>query len=700
MRCTNCGAGAGDTPGGPGVRCPACEAPLTPAPPGGPGLAASRAEHSYRTPYGRLVARLRDGSWSAGSAIAASDGKAEETADVARTALAAWGTLRHPALPGARNFDPERLRCTWLLPGIPGLVPLATLRPPLAPGDVEALLVALAGPLARLHDAGLGAFDLSPSAVFATPGPGGATFVPTPWLASLAGWAPAGLGAMPFAAPELGKATLAYPDPARADVYGLGMLAWYLLTGEKRAGGPMALPGRRAPGLAGWDAFLDGCCRTNPARRFASVTSALGALGDAVGGSRPAPQAASGIVTGPPPRVTGEGTAPRPGPYPNRRLATALLLAAAGGGLYAAGRGRLAPLLPGTWGNAPYRRGFGDTILRYADRDYEGGVWTKVKEADSLGEVAVLDRARGWSAVHLRGVAGWDRENFWILGDDRVAGLVFRCRDGHWSFQARLEHSVYPVARPIDRETLLVASTYDVGEGRISEVSTRGVVELGELRGCKAIIPIAPDLAFLPQGYDRVTKVADGVVTELRPDRDKEASVHRGDNTPLKEYPASGVGLARTPAAGVAMGVAWSLATGPVKVVAFRDGLWYEEADLPRGRQLRGAWLAGGGEEPECLTVVGDQGYVYRHQPGRPGIEISIPVATERTSFDLIRAWGVGPDRFWAMDKSGTVWQRQEDRWRVVVRGLFREDVEFRDAWVAPEGMVIALTETGVYRLE
>jgi len=35
-----------------------------------------------------------------------------------------------------------------------------------------------------------------------------------------------------------------------------------------------------------------------------------------------------------------------------------------------------------------------------------------------------------------------------------------------------------------------------------------------------------------------------------------------------------------------------------------------------------------------------------------------------------------------------------------VVRGLRREDVTFRDAWVAPTGAVFAVTDKHLYRLD
>ncbi len=52
------------------------------------------------------------------------------------------------------------------------------------------------------------------------------------------------------------------------------------------------------------------------------------------------------------------------------------------------------------------------------------------------------------------------------------------------------------------------------------------------------------------------------------------------------------------------------------------------------------------------------------------------------------------------MDKNGTVWQRTGNEWRVVVRGMYRDDVKFVDAWVSPNGVVLAITEKHVYRLD
>jgi serine/threonine protein kinase len=244
------------------------------------GPAATAARHSYSTPYGKLVAQVqKSGLWGAATIVLPGDGRREATATLVGNLLASWKDLESPALPRLHAFDPHELRCTWVLPDSALMVPLASLLPTLSPHEVGTLITGLAEPLGRLHRVGLGAFDLSPSAIFARPGMSRAIVVPTPWLASLANWSPGRVTDMPFVAPELDRSRQAYPDPVRADVWALGALAWHLLTGSERKRASSQLPSELAPDLAPWDAFVDGCSRSNPARRFESVASAVQSLG-------------------------------------------------------------------------------------------------------------------------------------------------------------------------------------------------------------------------------------------------------------------------------------------------------------------------------------------------------------------------------------------------------------------------------------
>src|SRR5690606_22905958 len=101
--------------------------------------------------------------------------------------------------------------------------------------------------------------------------------VPSPWLSLVAQLVrPEGVE-LPFVAPELAEVNRT-TSPVQSDLYGLGCLTWFLLTGERRARAEARLPSEARPELTGWDAFIDGCCRSHPERRFHSIGAALAAL--------------------------------------------------------------------------------------------------------------------------------------------------------------------------------------------------------------------------------------------------------------------------------------------------------------------------------------------------------------------------------------------------------------------------------------
>lgn len=77
-----------------------------------------------------------------------------------------------------------------------------------------------------------------------------------------------------------------------------------------------------------------------------------------------------------------------------------------------------------------------------------------------------------------------------------------------------------------------------------------------------------------------------------------------------------------------------------------------------------------------------------------------LAIPPEPTPARLIKVWGHSTDTFWTMDDSGTVWEFRGSESRVVVRGLQRDDVTFRDAWISPTGVVFAITNQHLYRLE
>jgi hypothetical protein len=671
------------------------------------------AKHTYTSPYGKVLAQVqKTGSWVAVSQLSQFGDKREVTATLLKNLAASWHELAGSALPQLASLDDRQLRCIWSLPSWPGLVPLSSLCMPLASHVVQELILRLAASLEQLHQLGLAAYDLAPSVIFFAPPSNRVTLLPTLWLASQARWFPGRIKDMPYVAPELAQSTGQSPlDPTRADVYALGKLAGYLLTGEEHNVGRDALPSEQTPVLAQWDPFLDGCRRSNPARRFDSIPAAIATLTAGCDARRiPSDGEETGLPasasqfnhigldsdeTGtsvPPPRT---GRQRR-----SRQLVLGIaffILAALGFSIYLR-RDSLAAMFPSIGGvMVPYQRGFGDTIIAYADRAYDGASWKKLRESDSFATMTTLRDRRG-SEIKLRGVVGWDDDSFWVMGcTDIWTVLVFRCRNGHWSLQGELEtNSVNKtLQRLLDQETLLVA-TGDY----LYEMSPRGTISRINNKSANApygeICPIAADLFYHLAGGWKVFKFAGSECTEMDRDKYKEVSVHRADNTPLPKYDASAIKHTRAMATGKAIGV---VGEHPPKVVAFRDGIWYDVTDLPE-RQVNDVWVYAERASAQCLVTVGQEGNVHTHSFNGQGRDLSVSTPQEATHPKLIKAWGTNPDKFWVMDRCGTVWERKGTGWRVVVRGLYRDDVAFEDAWVSPRGTVIAITKKHVYRLE
>jgi hypothetical protein len=728
MKCSTCGTVAENVPQNRAVRCLTCGgllnlSSLSIQPP----PISTVGRHSYTTPFGKLRAQVqKSGDWIAISYVAVPVDRKSTAATLISTLLNSWSKLSHPSLPKLHSFNSKELRCTWVLPKIKHATPLAASRSHLRPDQVKILVHTLAAQMEHLHQAGLAAFDLSPSVIFLPAEPQQACFIPTLWLASQAIWSPGQIKDMPFVAAELDQALQTYPDAVRADLNALGNLAFLLLTGMERKKGQVLLPSEHSAKLESWDRFIDGCCRANPSRRFDSVAVALRALDDGQQAhhdqiplcdngpvaSAISPGQASIRKRENDATVASLATTGKIISRIRRRLAVAVGLVIVPVLVLVVYllREQIASFMPLAGGFlVPYQRGFGDTILKYKDRSYENASWKKLKETESLAEVASLGRTG--TAEPLHRVIGWDDESFSVLLE---RGRVLQFRDGHWFSAGKPNHAREPSARLLDKDNLLVAGGCD-SPRHLYQLTPKGIVDHGKLdfSNCSAgteICPIAPDLFYcfsreMPHLNGMGTlKIADGKRTEMPEHKYKEAWVHRDDNTPLREYPVRGIRHTRALAAGKAFGIAcngFDSESSP-KLVSFNNGIWYVVDDLQHKENLiiTDAWVGVNGDTAKFVIYVGSAGHVYSHTLNGPKVEQRVTPPQEASSLALIKVWGVSPEKFWVMDRSGTVWERQKNDWRVVVRGMYRDDVAFVDAWVSPGGTVIAITEKFVYRLD
>lgn len=350
--------------------------------------------------------------------------------------------------------------------------------------------------------------------------------------------------------------------------------------------------------------------------------------------------------------------------------------------------------------------GVGDTILKYEDRSYDGSSWKKLKDAASLNDVA-------GDQGELYGVVGWDDDNFWISRED---GRIFQYRDGQWVQRGKPKDASDPALRLLDAETAILASGADK-PAHLYEISQAGTTDRGNINTIlnrnqwrMEICVIAPDLYYtFGQQHGNeigVVKMANGVRADMPENKYKESLVHEDDNTSLKEYPVRNIQYTRSPVSGKAFGIATSESWNygkPSKIAVFRNGIWYALEDLSKVKikiEVNDAWFNFQGHDLRAVVLVGNKGYVHSHSLHGAKIDQSISPAQEATSADLIKVWGVGREKFWVMDKNGTVWERKGSEWRIVVRGMFRDGVEFVDAWVSPKGKVVAVTKKQVYCLE
>lgn len=664
------------------------------------------ASHSFSTPLGRLHGQLQiDGRWAIVYQIPASN---RSEVDLENIKQLADRLLKIECVELARphSFDQHALCFYWKIPK--DFSPLSNVRTNPSSEESQLIIRNITGGLRKLHQAGLAAFYLAPEYIFVNSDFDQAVLIPLPWLAELASHSPDTVQKIAFLAPETGRAPLKeHLDHQSADVYSLGSLARYLITGRQAVESSSLLPSDLRPELQEWDTFIDGCCRSYPERRFSSITAALDALPGSI--SSKSQNSATEpthkdlhVVTANHSKSQVPSDEPELVYKPKIRVGKSILLSLVALSflliLYS-NRNWIASIFPVTSSYiGSYQRGFGDTILSYQDRGYVGAAWIKMQDADSLLSLASIGQHQ---AIKPWRVSGWDDSSYWILCKD---GDIFHSDDNHWKYLGSQNNIYNPIGRPLSRSCLLTLGSFYYNT-TLYKIENASWTESGELRVGRHYDPssekfciIAPDLSYL-LFKDHLTKFEVNSKTKLEADKYKEAFVHRDDNTPLKSTPVDSVGLTKTPKSGTAWGLADESDSDEDILVQFRNGIWYK-VDAVKDINPRASWLHGSSSDPDFVVFVGDDGKVLFHELNGSDQLIPITLAQETTSGDLIAVWGVNRNKFWVMDKNGTVWERAENQWRTVIRGMYREDIEFLDAWVSPTGTVIAVTKDAVYRLE
>lgn len=361
--------------------------------------------------------------------------------------------------------------------------------------------------------------------------------------------------------------------------------------------------------------------------------------------------------------------------------------------------------VPGLGQSGP-RLGYADTVIRYAERSYEDAAWTERREAGALG--ALMTTGKGKRLGKLKVVTGLDRDNLWVVD---ALGNLFRLKDGQWSYKG-----------PVTREGMKVLTARVTADGGVAvggqsrkkqgfavwqEAGTQTFETTpGRKRDSAHIHVLADDyLQYFTAksaagGSTAAYRLVAGRMAKLRPDKDRAYFVHSQNNVPLKDLPLPYIRATATFESPSGAYGFWRKRDDGA-VLRFENGTWILVDRLTRGvAAVRSVWFGEDGAG-RFMIAVGAAGLVFSHPFGGPTVEQSVD-ATQQvpTTTDLTAVWGVDRNNFHVMDSSGTVWRRADNAWRIVVRGLYDQDVVFVDAYVSPDGAIHAITQDSVYVLD
>ncbi len=532
-------------------------------------------------------------------------------------------------------------------------------------------------------------------------------------------------GQRAYIAPELCDENRVASPSVRSDLYGLGQLAWTLLTGRCGRDPAFILPSDVSSSLEPWDEFIDACCRAHSERRPADLQEGLALLpqrqritkiDSATAGPLrevESPQAQTRRYT-----AASDAKVSRQFGLP-RRLPRRLVLA--GGGLAAA-----SGLLSWRRAASATKHGFADTVISFPQRSYQGASWKRIHSVEALRGVLPSGRC---NYLHFAHIVGQDDNNLWITAHRDRTAVFFQLKNGHWEYRQTVgedlswDDTECLVQRPhlLNPDTLIPCvedAFYEVTSAAIRKISKHPNNDaLFERGGPCGVAIISDDYYFHTMGdqsfYDAYA-VHSGKATLLDDGTKKEAFIYSADfNAPLEEYRVKSIGFPASFRRGHSIGVCAEYRMA--KIVEFREGRWWSKADVTLtdmnqtpamdGNKIRDAFFGTlDGRTPGYAILCGPAGTVlFLDLKGREE-ERSVVPRQETTTAELIKAWGAHPELYWVMDGKGEIWERNNRETRVVVRGLHDSDLMdsgrgFRTAWVSPSGNVFAATKEHLFRL-
>ncbi|MDR2439562.1 MAG: hypothetical protein LBE12_09380 [Planctomycetaceae bacterium] len=328
-----------------------------------------------------------------------------------------------------------------------------------------------------------------------------------------------------------------------------------------------------------------------------------------------------------------------------------------------------------------YERGVGSYVNRYANRSYKKAKWETVWDVENEPESSVLLK-----------ISGWDKDNLTITSTEYCLSL----KNGQW--HVNKEELCNEKGRPyyISKDSFMLY-------GKTMKVYNQ--TSYSEFNG-SSLFSDSIFFSFFQPEKNLVCLVDSHPYSRVYYEysNQKFSTVHYNDkkfgicktNNIHQDAKINEIKLVHAFKDGNAISgyKRWWTVT-PLRIAKYKNGLWYELYETTHTGDIFSLWAI----DENNFTFAGEGITQFRN-----GIETHPIPMVNLSGWSLgknwLAVWGVNVDKWWVMDFRGNIVQFENNEYRGVVQGPQLDmDMDFCDAWVSPEGVVYAITQTKVYRL-
>jgi Adenylate and Guanylate cyclase catalytic domain len=335
----------------------------------------------------------------------------------------------------------------------------------------------------------------------------------------------------------------------------------------------------------------------------------------------------------------------------------------------------------------------------YAKTSYERAKWSKIYGADRLFPTKAA----------FQKVESWNRKNLAITGTIDGDKLFLVLQNGEWEINKIKKVSRYDAIFAcafVDAKRLVTVAGYSNGLAELGRWEGDGYHRLGEVPLGSSLYVLAPNLycGMEPRtGYWKYT----GDAVQRYDQATRESFVLKEENT-VAQFKRSSNAMEPLLVANVsdvtvlfpgnALGL-WSVASGNVATVRYRDGRWYlmtEVAGFSPRNVPNKAWFV---DEKNFVAIGTDK--VARCIEGNLTLQTVQIEGQEYSAKELRAVWGHDLKNYWTADRAGNVFSFDGTQWKLTVRGpKLKPSQKFEGLSTARDGTVVGITTDEVYVLE